>query len=65
LLAAGSGIGLTDAAKQRVAIQVRGANDRESFVLTPLTPGAIKSDTGVATSVRRLSQLEVARQVGD
>jgi hypothetical protein len=37
------------AAKQRVAIQVKGANDRDSFVLTPLTPGAIKSDTGVAT----------------
>lgn len=30
------------AAKQRVAIQVKGA----SFVLTPLTSGAVKADTG-------------------
>jgi hypothetical protein len=30
------------AAKERIAIQVKGA----SFVLTPLTSGAIKSDTG-------------------
>ena len=35
------------AAKQRIAIQSKGANDR--FVLTPLTPGAIKPDTGTAT----------------
>ncbi len=34
------------AAKQRVAIQSKGAN---AFVLTPLTPGAIKPDTGTAT----------------
>ena len=33
------------AAKQRVAIGNKGA----SFVLTPLTPGAIKPDTGTAT----------------
>jgi hypothetical protein len=35
------------AAKQRIAIEVKGAN--ESFVLTPLTSGAIKLDTGTAT----------------
>jgi len=34
------------AAKQRVAIQVTGA--RDSFVLTPLTSGAVKPDTGAA-----------------
>jgi hypothetical protein len=34
------------AARQRVAIQVTGAN--QSFVLTPLTSGAIKLDTGIA-----------------
>lgn len=34
------------ASKQRVAIEVKGAN--ESFVLTPLTSGAIKLDTGTA-----------------
>lgn len=34
------------AAKQRVAIQMRGG---DSFVLTPLTDGPIKPDTGVAT----------------
>ena len=34
------------AAKQRVAIQLKGG---ESFVLTPLTSGAIKPDTGTAT----------------
>ena len=42
-IAAGSPV----AAKQRIAIQSKGANDR--FVLTPLTPGAIKPDTGTAT----------------
>jgi hypothetical protein len=35
------------AAKERVAIQVTGAKD--SFVLTPLTTGAVKPDSGVAT----------------
>lgn len=35
------------AAKQRVAIQVTGAN--QSFVLTPLTSGAVKPDTGIAS----------------
>ena len=35
------------AAKQRIAIQVNGA--KESFVLTPLTSGAVKPDTGAAT----------------
>jgi hypothetical protein len=34
------------AAKQRVAIQEKG---QASFVLTPLTPGAIKRDTGTAS----------------
>jgi len=34
------------AAKQRVAIQ---ENGKGSFVLTPLTPGAIKRDTGAAS----------------
>ena len=34
------------AAKQRVAIQEKGG---ASFVLTPLTPGAIKRDTGTAS----------------
>jgi hypothetical protein len=34
------------AAKQRVEIQVK---DGAPFVLTPLTPGAIKPDTGTAT----------------
>ena len=34
------------AAKQRVAIQ---ENANGSFVLTPLTPGAIKRDTGSAS----------------
>ena len=34
------------AAKQRVAIQLTGGR---SFVLTPLTPGAVKPDTGTAT----------------
>jgi hypothetical protein len=35
------------ALKQRIAIQLTGA--KESFVLTPLTAGAVKPDTGVAT----------------
>ena len=34
------------ATKQRIAIQVK---DGAPFVLTPLTPGAIKPDTGTAT----------------
>ncbi len=34
------------AAKQRVSIQVQGG---ASFILTPLTAGAIKGDTGVAS----------------
>jgi hypothetical protein len=37
------------AAKQRVSIELKG-NVNESFVLTPLTSGALKSDTGVASS---------------
>jgi hypothetical protein len=57
------------AAKQRVAIQVKGANDRQSFVLTPLTPGAIKSDTGVATfccwSNRHIMRDGQAIDIGD
>jgi hypothetical protein len=36
------------AAKQRVSIQVTGGAD-ETFALTALTKGAVKSDTGVAT----------------
>lgn len=36
------------AAKQRIAIQVKGGAN-ESFVLTPLTSGAIKLDSGAAT----------------
>jgi hypothetical protein len=36
------------ASKQRVAIQVTGGAN-EPFVLTPLTAGAIKRDTGVAS----------------
>jgi hypothetical protein len=35
------------AAKQRVAIQVTGAN--QSFVLRPLTSGVVKRDTGIAS----------------
>ena len=35
------------AAKQRISIQLVGAKD--SFVLTPLTSGAVKPDTGTAT----------------
>jgi len=35
------------AAKQRIAIRLVGA--RDSFVLTPLTSGAVKPDTGAAT----------------
>ena len=35
------------AAKQRIAIQLVGA--KESFVLTPLTSGAVKPDAGTAT----------------
>ena len=35
------------AAKQRIAIQLKGA--KESFVLTPLTSGAVKPDSGAAT----------------
>jgi hypothetical protein len=57
------------AAKQRVAIQVKGAYDRHSFVLTPLTPGAIKSDTGVATfccwSNRHIMRDGQAIDIGD
>jgi hypothetical protein len=38
------------AAKQRIAIQVKdGASGGTSFVLTPLTSGAIKPDSGTAT----------------
>ena len=35
------------AAKQRIAIQMKGQN--HSFVLTPLTPGTIKRDSGTAS----------------
>jgi hypothetical protein len=36
------------ASKQRISIQVRAGADRP-FVLAPMTPGAIKRDTGTAT----------------
>lgn len=35
------------AAKQRIVIELKGG--KESFVLTPLTSGAVKPDAGVAT----------------
>jgi hypothetical protein len=56
------------AAKQRVAIQTKGAI-AGPFVLTPLTPGAIKRDTGTASfccwTNRHIMRDGLAIDIGD